>query len=224
MSHPDGIAHTARTHTSDAYVLPSDDAERRSTGSCGARSAGASSSPPPPNAHLATASATQLPAAWSGAFALAHQRFLAGAWAAALGELHRVLRPGGWACLCEMGCAAARMAFAPGPRAARMFALVDAVFARAAFELAGWLAEAGFVRVEQELVRIPLCGEAGREMREDVYTVHAALKTPALRAGGFGLVGSEAEYDALVRDTRDELEHTPDAALQIFMVWGQKPV
>ena len=78
--------------------------------------------------------------------------------------------------------------------------------------------------MEQKLARIPLCGEEGRDMREDVYTIHTALKTPALKVGGFGLVGSEEEYDALVRDTRDELERTPNAALQIFMVWGQKPV
>ncbi|KZP03824.1 S-adenosyl-L-methionine-dependent methyltransferase [Athelia psychrophila] len=189
---------------------------------------------PPANAHLSTQSVTQLPADWSATFALVNQRHLVGgltatAWKAALAEIYRVLVPGGWVNLFEMNCDSTHMDYQQGPATFKMLKIVDAVFRSvgalpdAVYHLRGWLEEAGFVNVDTQMRRLPLCHGAPGQDTFNSYVVHAALKTPVMKAGGFGLVSSDEEYDQLALATQEELWSTENAAVQNFMIYAQKP-
>lgn len=189
---------------------------------------------PPSNVQFIEASVTQLPQAWTSTFNLVNQRLLvaalsAAAWQAAFAEMYRVVVPGGWVNLLETNCDLDRLDFKYGPAVSKMWTLVRETFrvgnclADAPHHLSGWLEQAGFINIRTEMRRLRMDGVEGKPMRENVYEVWAAVKTPALKAGGFGLVKSEAEYDELVQAMREELEVTENARVQTFMICAQKP-
>lgn len=121
------------------------------------------------------------------------------------------------------------MDFQQGPATFKMLKIVDAVFRSvgalpdAVYHLKGWLEEAGFVNVDTQMRRLPMCHREGKDTFHS-YVVHAALKTPVMKSGGFGLVSSDEEYDQLALTTQEELWNTENAAVQNFMIYAQKPV
>ncbi|KAF7980706.1 hypothetical protein HWV62_37167 [Athelia sp. TMB] len=190
---------------------------------------------PPSNVRFFEASVTQLPLDWSSTFNLVNQKLLfaalsATAWQTAFAEMYRVLVPGGWVNLIELNGDLDRMDFKHGPAARAMMTLSREIFrsgnslADAVFHLPGWLEKAGFINIRTEMRLSPMNGVEGKPMRENCYEAYMAMKTPALKAGGFGLVKSEEEYDSLAQAMREELEFTENAALQIFMICAQKPL
>ncbi|KZP32664.1 S-adenosyl-L-methionine-dependent methyltransferase [Athelia psychrophila] len=191
-------------------------------------------SDPPSNIQFLAGSITQLPENWTSTFALVNQRLLfaglsATAWQAAFSEMYRVLEPGGWVNLCELNCDVDYLDFEYGPAVKKTMILVREIFrsanvlADAVYHLAGWLEQAGFTNIHTEMRRIPLNGDEGRPMRENSCSVYVAMKTPAMKAGGFGLVQSEAEYDDLVQAYGEEVAVTDNAALLNYTISAQKP-
>lgn len=74
-----------------------------------------------------------------------------------------------------------------------------------------------------ELSKVPIDGENGKEMRENKCAALAAMKTPALKGGGFGYVQNEEDFDKLVLAMKDELVNTEGASVQTYMLYAQKP-
>ncbi|KAF7984783.1 hypothetical protein HWV62_11772 [Athelia sp. TMB] len=192
-------------------------------------------SDPPPNVSFLNASITQLPEDWTSTFALVNQRLLFGgltaaAWQAAFSVMYRVLVPGGWVNLYEFNGDIDRMGWEPGPSTKKMFLMTRETYRRsgvlidAVYHLPGWLKGAGFINIHTELKTVPMNGEKGKPMRENKCSALAAMKTPALRAGGFGFVHSEEDFDNLVAEMRNELVVTEDASIHTFMIYAQKPV
>ncbi|KZP15341.1 S-adenosyl-L-methionine-dependent methyltransferase [Athelia psychrophila] len=189
---------------------------------------------PPQNVQFLAASVTQLPAAWTSTFALVNQRLLfaglsAAAWQAAFSEMYRVLEPGGWVNLLELNCDLDHLDFEYGPAVKKTMTLVREIFrsadvlAGAAFHLAGWLEQAGFTNIHTEMRRLPTSGDGGKHVRERVCAGYMAMKASALKAGGFGLVQNEAEYDSLLQAYGEELRVTDGAAQQAYVIIAQKP-
>ncbi|KZP33428.1 S-adenosyl-L-methionine-dependent methyltransferase [Athelia psychrophila] len=194
-------------------------------------------SDPPANVKFLTCSITRLPETWTSTFTLVNQKLLlhglsAAAWQGAFSEMYRILVPGGWVNLCELHSLSDldRLDFEVGPAAKKMLTLVGKIVRSggalldAALHLPGWLEQAGFTDVRTEMSRVPLSGDEGRPMRDNVYNAYLAMKTPALKAGGFGLVKSEEEYDEAVHAMREELVGTDNAAIQTYVIYAQKPV
>jgi hypothetical protein len=51
----------------------------------------------------------------------------------------------------------------------------------------------------------------------------SGMKTPFLKAGGFGL-STEATYDSLMDDVEHEWDETPGASQGYFVFTAQKPI
>lgn len=117
-----------------------------------------------------------------------------------------------------------------GLDAKRMMAIVRETFRSAntmadgVFHLAGWLEKTGFINIQTEMRRVPLNGEMGKPMRENLCRAYIGIKTQALRAGGFGLVETEEEYDSLVQAHKEEMTNNDNAAQQAYMIFAQKPL
>jgi len=189
---------------------------------------------PASNIHLSVNSVTKLPASWSSTFTLVHQRFLVLGltlpdWQAAFKELYRILVPGGWINLLEPQLDVSRFSWTSGPATATIFTLACAVMLARGFvpdlpySLPALLKEAGFVNIHTEERGTSLYGEDGTGMRENCHKGLLGLKTPVLDAGGMGSVKNEEEYHSLANAARKEWSETPEAVIQIFMVYAQKP-
>nr|GAT52767.1 S-adenosyl-L-methionine-dependent methyltransferase [Mycena chlorophos] len=176
-----------------------------------------------------------LPAEWTNKFTLVHQRLLMVAlrtaeWPQALSEMHRVLRPGGWVQIAESSTWPVD-AYPGRPSMEKLVALMRAlleerdIFVDCGRNMPTLLKDAGFVDVQQELPIQKLgkwAGESGVAMKENVVNVFGGLKTPILRAGGYGIVASEAEYDALVQKVDLEWDSVPGTVLQYYVCWARK--
>lgn len=122
------------------------------------------------------------------------------------------------------------MDWQPGPCTRKMMLLVREIYRKsgalvdAVFHIPGWLEEAGFINIHTELSGVPMGGQEGKEMRDNKCAAYAAMKTPALKAGGFGFINSEEEYDDMVQAMREELIDTVNASVQTYMIFAQKPL
>ncbi|EIM91400.1 uncharacterized protein STEHIDRAFT_49603 [Stereum hirsutum FP-91666 SS1] len=184
----------------------------------------------PSNISFSINSVTNLPAAWSDHFDYVHQRLLVVAlkgseWSKAMKEMYRVLRPGGWVQLLEAG------KWKAGAVTIRLEELIRKVVASRQMlfdvidELPRLVEEGGFVKVTVDKRTAPLGrlgGPQGRDIAKNFLGVFAAMKTPVLAAGGFGIVASEAEFDELIEATRKEWDEFEGAQIEFVAVYGQK--
>jgi len=87
------------------------------------------------------------------------------------------------------------------------------------------LKEAGFMNVRSERRMVPLgrsAGQDGIDGSTNFASAYVALKTPILRAGGYGHVQSEEEYDAMVVGAKEEWLSS-DVDFPFYTIYAQKP-
>jgi len=87
------------------------------------------------------------------------------------------------------------------------------------------LQQAGFIDIHSECRMVPLgrsAGQDGIDGSTDLAAIADALKTPILRAAGYGHVHSEEEYDAMVLGAKEEWLSS-DAEFPFYAIYAQKP-
>ncbi|KAJ7219561.1 S-adenosyl-L-methionine-dependent methyltransferase [Mycena pura] len=192
---------------------------------------------PPKNIQFRVESVTNLPAEWSNTFSLVHQRLLVVAlqvpqWPTALSEIYRVLRPNGWVQIAESTPWHDDIEYPAWPCLAKLAALYRAVarsrnlYVDCAYDMPKMLEAAGFIDVRSESRMQCMgkwAGENGAAMHSNHVGVLRGIKTPVLQAGGYGLVSSEAEFDALVEGLAKEWEEAPGCDKEFIVFWARKP-
>lgn len=182
------------------------------------------------NIHFSVASSTCLPTTWEGFFQFVHQRFSISSlkiteWPIALNEIYRVLAPGGWVQLSEPGPGHA------GPALEQLKLLAGHLFQVHGFHLdcglhlERMLTQAGFSYVYTEKQTLPISkweGPDGKIGRDDLIDIYRAMKTPLLKAGGFGVIKTEEEFEALLADVSKELEEIEGAETIWIVSYAQK--
>ena len=186
----------------------------------------------PANVALYIHSITSLPAAWDSRFVYVHQRLLIAAltthmWKSAVSEIFRVLRPGGWVELYEMG-KPPRV----GPYSTKMGSMLDALWDQKGLiwdhdhKLPVILAEVGFTQIQVDRRGLPMghsAGQCGIDGNKDLMDIMYGMKTPVLKAGGFGCVTTEAEYGEVVAKTGEEW-YENNAVEDTFTIIARKPL
>ncbi|KAJ7619886.1 S-adenosyl-L-methionine-dependent methyltransferase [Mycena rosella] len=196
----------------------------------------------PENLDFRIESVTNLPSDWSNKFSLVHQRLLMIAlqipeWPVALREIYRVIRPGGWVQLGEFN------AWAEGdtpnkPCMEKLVAMFRCLvksrnlYIDCAKDMPRMLEEAGFVDVQCKS-RMPKIGKWAGELGVANGITNAGvlrgIKTPILKAGGYGKVTSETEYDSLLDGVQREWDEAPtaenpDIQKEFNIFWARKPI
>ncbi|KAF9441679.1 S-adenosyl-L-methionine-dependent methyltransferase [Macrolepiota fuliginosa MF-IS2] len=190
----------------------------------------------PPNMSFSVASVLELPQMWAGRFSYVHQRLLMGAlteaqWPIAIQEIYRVLKPGGWI---ELSEGEGRVKCPDGPhdehlRAHRIFhgfwtsrgLVVDI-----GSELPELLKAAGFVDIKAESKRMPVgrhAGDFGEAVLENGCGVLRAIKKLVLMKGGFGVVQTGEEYDAMIDEFEREVNSISGYTWGHTITYARKP-
>ncbi|KAF7322506.1 hypothetical protein HMN09_00029100 [Mycena chlorophos] len=188
---------------------------------------------PPSNLTFQVGSVLELPADWSNKFTLVHQRLLMAAlqvpqWPQALGEIHRVLKSGGYVQIAE----ATQWAYPPWPKMEKLLSMTRIlmkhrnIYLNVANDMPDLLKNAGFVDIQRE-TRITKIGkgvegEHTKLLKGNILGVYRGLKTPILKAGGFGVVSSEEEYDTLLSDIEAEWDDMPVSEQAFNIFWARK--
>ncbi|KAI5834195.1 hypothetical protein K523DRAFT_412625 [Schizophyllum commune Tattone D] len=170
---------------------------------------------PPPNVEFLVHNITALPKEWSGTFDLVHQSLLIAAlrteeWTRAINEAHRVLKSGGWAQFMELSL----LWLQRGPVGRRLwdvfraFSEARTMLSTCAEDIPQMLKDVGFCNVRNELVQIEMVGSTPDAIvaRQSIIGAYRRLKKAIVQEGGFGIVGSGEEYDALLDELDREFE------------------
>ncbi|KAL1698549.1 S-adenosyl-L-methionine-dependent methyltransferase [Schizophyllum commune] len=186
----------------------------------------------PPNAQFLVEDITALPEDWSDTFNFVHQRLLIAAlraeeWPQAIAEAHRVLRIGGWAQFVECSTLWLR-----GPIARRFLEIYRALYnsrsmlLTCAEDIPQMLEDAGFHDVRSERVYAEMAGTApeASAARTTIVGVYRQFQEAVVQAGGFGLVKSGEEYDALMDELEEEIKTGVDGTypLEYVAIVAQK--
>ncbi|EIW83522.1 S-adenosyl-L-methionine-dependent methyltransferase [Coniophora puteana RWD-64-598 SS2] len=192
---------------------------------------------PPPNTHFLQGSFLDLPADWTGKFALVNQRLMVAAlthdnWKKAISEIYRVLKPGGYVQILE----AAGGIFAPEGETDERIEMYNSITAlmRARrgigrepyMQISGLLEAQGFRGIVMEERRVPLGNgheRIGEGMLQNYKGLYQGYKAPVLEAGGLGLVTSEVEYDELVEGLVARCNERQGVETRWFTFYAQKP-
>ncbi|KIK61452.1 hypothetical protein GYMLUDRAFT_225144 [Collybiopsis luxurians FD-317 M1] len=188
----------------------------------------------PSNVHLSLRSVTDLPAEWKSRFSYAHQRLMVSSvdhsvWPKVVSELFRVISPGGWVEIAEVQLKSYDLDVGPFSKKLqslilKMFADNGSVLDVAAF-IPPLLEETGFVDVRSE-VRQAFTGRTGENgyRVEERGSLFRALKRNVMRAGGYGVVKTEEEYEELVRGSELEwYDHPNETSVLLYTFWAKKP-
>jgi len=187
------------------------------------------------NIHLLAQSCTSLPEDWTGRFDLINQNLVRGAltrddWQQELKEMFRILKPGGHVQLFEGDCDDWKCR--PGSAHEKMRELYKALLDKNSLmfdcgkRLPEMLAEIGFENVHSEVKYYPVNvneGEGGKMGSNIISRFLRSLKPAILRHSGFGIVGSDEEYETLIAEVQREWnEGTP--FFDLVLIYAQKPV
>ncbi|KAJ3992331.1 hypothetical protein F5050DRAFT_1857440 [Lentinula boryana] len=197
----------------------------------------------PPQIHFSVNSVVDLPnPEWSDTFAYAHQRLLVAAmndslWRSAVSELFRVIRPDGWVELVEIE-AQDFSSWSVGPNSTKLASLINAMYGAKgvigdlSVYLPAVLKEAGFTDVKCEKRRASIGGEADATPHKvtDVQGYSSGMwrelwmgmKGPAVEAGGYGIVETAQEYEALVESSVVEWKASKEAYTTFFAILAHK--
>ncbi|KAJ7130770.1 S-adenosyl-L-methionine-dependent methyltransferase, partial [Mycena crocata] len=191
---------------------------------------------PPRNVEFRVESVTNLPPNWTNTFSLVHQRLLMIAlqilqWPVALREIYRVIRPGGWVQLAEF-TAWEEGQYPEKPCMEKLVAMYRCLvksrnlYIDCAEGIPKMLQEAGFADIQSESRMHRMgkwAGELGVANRINHVGVFRGIKIPILKAGGYGYVNSEAEYDALLEGLEREWDEIPGTEKEFVIFWARKP-
>ncbi|KAF5344636.1 hypothetical protein D9756_011228 [Leucocoprinus leucothites] len=190
---------------------------------------------PPLNIRFLQGSVLELPKEWTNKFDLVHQRLLVAGlrkeeWFKALGEIYRVLKPGGWFQLYEIV-----EWEKSGPAQKKIGELMTVLFEARGVERpwlnggAHWqkyMEEAGFKDLRVTWHGWPMgrwAGEEGLLGKESQLGFLRGVKAPVLKAGGFGIIKGEEDFDELVAEVGKELDNVDGTRMRCIMICGQKP-
>ncbi|KDQ15799.1 hypothetical protein BOTBODRAFT_623768 [Botryobasidium botryosum FD-172 SS1] len=159
--------------------------------------------PPQPNIEFINGSVTALPSEWSSAFQLIEE--------SGAGPLN----------------------LESGPVTTRFHDMIFKLNASrehiydCALHIPKFLADAGFVNVRAEVRGIPLgkwAGKEGCENRDNIVDICRGIKTPVLKARGFGYVSTGDEFDRFLAEVAEEWDNTPGSKWNFTIFSAQKPV
>jgi len=148
-------------------------------------------------------------------------------WKTAIWEMSRVVTAGGWVELVEITGNFPQV----GPHSTKLSLLCEEFMREKQFlfdcpiQIPDMLEEAGFIDVRSERRMVHLgrsVGQDGIDGSINFASAYVALKTPILRAGGYGYVQSEEEYDALVFGAKEEWL-SGDVDFPFYVIYAQKP-
>ncbi|XP_006458606.1 hypothetical protein AGABI2DRAFT_176879 [Agaricus bisporus var. bisporus H97] len=186
----------------------------------------------PSNIRFETQSVLDLPKEWTNKFTLVHQRLLSSGlrrheWEPAVKELYRVVKPGGWVQMFELRIWTSGSALAKHWDLFYKFGNdVGLMFRDISIKLPDFLKQSGFVDIHEDTCSTPFGAWANRDGvdgKENLLELLQGFKTPILRGGGYGVVGSEAEYDELLEEIKKEVDVTPGSKALWAMFWARKP-
>ncbi|KXN83905.1 hypothetical protein AN958_00985 [Leucoagaricus sp. SymC.cos] len=185
-----------------------------------------------PNIRFQVESVIDLPSEWTNKFIVVNQRLLVAGlrvdeWQRAISELYRVTKPGGWIQVFEVD------SWTSGPVADKVTELIykladdqGTLWRDVCQRIPIFLQQTGFVNIRRNS-RATVCGdwagEHGIEGKENLLAVVRGLKIPISKAGGYGVVSSEVEFDDLVTALGKEYDNTPGSQMVWTMFTAQKP-
>ena len=149
-------------------------------------------------------------------------------WPRAVDEFARVLAPGGWAVVGEYG-----MPVCAGPATdAYMRLYTRLVYGRGLHlrvfaALPDMLRDAGLVNVRFRREACPLTrrkGVLGQDGADNIIASCRAITGVIVAAGGFGLVSSAEEVEAMIDAMEAEWHASDDVEIEFVYVYGQKPM
>ncbi|KAJ3992946.1 hypothetical protein F5050DRAFT_1578617 [Lentinula boryana] len=203
----------------------------------------------PPEMRFSIGTITQLPSEWTDRFHYIHQRLLVAAmndslWRSAILELIRVIRPGGWVELFEIEMET--LGWGIGPRSKQLCTLIQnmnaekGVIGDLSFYLPASLKGAGFSDVRCVTRHVSIGGELGYDGKEygeasdnednrkkgysseEWRDIWMGMKGPVIRGGGYGIVNSEEEYQALLEDSLLEWKISREAYTTFYTILARK--
>ncbi|KZT60175.1 S-adenosyl-L-methionine-dependent methyltransferase [Calocera cornea HHB12733] len=171
---------------------------------------------PLPNTRFLVQSSLDLPQEWTSTFSLAHQRlmvcaFTENAWDSNISCFYRCLKPGGVLQLLEIDVLRVMSDDLPCPplTARWMKALVALCQSRdigphAIVDIPEILKRTGFEDIQFQKKPLYQKGAAGKEARDASIGSQRALKFPFLKAGGFRIANTAAEFDDFLDKMEEE--------------------
>ncbi|KAF9060627.1 hypothetical protein BDP27DRAFT_1339346 [Rhodocollybia butyracea] len=185
------------------------------------------------NIHFSIRSVIDLPQEWQNSFSYVHQRLLVAAmndsrWNTAIDQLYNVLKPGAWIELVEVE--ANGRGYEVGPNSKRLVSLIVATSKEVVRDLGLYLpkllAKKGFVDIHCEGREIPIresVDNDGLNRSKQWHDMFKGMKTPVLTGGGFGIVGSEEEFDQLLEGSLKEWNESDNAHTTYYAIVARKP-
>ncbi|EJD00066.1 S-adenosyl-L-methionine-dependent methyltransferase [Fomitiporia mediterranea MF3/22] len=190
----------------------------------------------PSNVCFVANSTTNLPASWSSTFDFVHQRAMVGAftssdWVAAMSELYRVLKPGGTAQIVDFT--------EPFPSGDNLQAVekMTTLFAEvlrsrgfltnSAEHIPELMRNVGFTDIRVEIRGAPIgnnWGEIARIGTDNLLMGLRSVGKLAIPEGGFALVKTEEDVDALFDSGRKELDEGEGVSYSFVVILARKPL